>query len=121
MSDPRESEALLVVAPALLAALGRSLSNVQVTQVLHPRLAIVRGDRPVLEALAAVDGVERVLFEDSGKPEGLDPREGLFVGAWLQGRQPKERPGDGLAWDVPGRLPPDRPLGRLPSQPPHAP
>ena len=37
----------------------------------------------------------------------LDPRESLFVAAWrrrLQG--PKQRPGEGLNWDAPGREPP---------------
>jgi hypothetical protein len=42
---------------------------------------------------------------------GLDPRARVFIAAWLDRRQPKNRPGDGPARDTPGFVPPDRPTG----------
>lgn len=41
----------------------------------------------------------------------LDEAERLFVAGWLARRAPgtKKRPGEGLAWDAPGMVPPDLP------------
>jgi hypothetical protein len=41
----------------------------------------------------------------------MAPQARLFVAAWLDRRQPKDRPGDGRSWDAPGLVPPDRPPG----------
>ena len=56
-----------------------------------------------------------VLFAGAAPPAevlaGLDEGERLFVDGWLarQASADRIRPGDGEAWDAPGRLPPDQP------------
>lgn len=85
----------------------------QVTQMLPPRLALVRGGTG---ALAAVPGVASVHDSAAGDlPGDLTDSERLFVTAW------RSRPGadeskrgstDGLKWDAPGFEPPDPPGGR---------
>lgn len=42
----------------------------------------------------------------------LSPAARLFIAAWRDRQVAKERPGQGLPWDAPGHLPPDRPAGR---------
>ena len=42
----------------------------------------------------------------------LAPAARLFIAAWRDRQAPKERHGEGLSWDAPGHLPPDRPADR---------
>lgn len=96
--------------PALRAA-------ARVTQVMSDRVVLVQAEGPELVAtLRAVPGVALVLTEPEAEPSvddavGLDEKERLFVAAWRARARPKQRPGEGLDWDAPGFLPPDRPGG----------
>ena len=39
----------------------------------------------------------------------LTPAARLFISAWRDRQTVKQRHGEGLSWDAPGHLPPDRP------------
>ena len=100
---------LLVVADDVRQVLDRLGRPVTLVQHLPPRLAVVEADDTTL--LRGAPGVVAV-----GDPElpddvraGLSDTERLFADAWVLGRQPKVRPGEGLPWDAPGFQPPDRP------------
>lgn len=76
---------------------------------------VVSGDADVARRIARIPGVRAVVNssddqEISELPD-LSPAERLFVAAWCANTHggPKARPGDGLKWDSPGWLPPDRP------------
>ncbi len=95
----------------------RALSDLrgiaQVTQLLPPRLALVRSGGA---ALAALPGVVSVHDSAAAElPADLTENERMFVAAW-QARSaadgPKTRSGDGLPWDAPGFEPPDSPDGQ---------
>ena len=108
MSDPLR-EFLVVLEPLLadktLAQL-RAITNV--TQVLAPRLVLVRTDPETIAHVAQMEGVLDVSDDILPElPQELTPSERLFVSAWEARRQPKIRPGEGLPWDAPGFLPPD--------------
>jgi hypothetical protein len=80
-----------------------------VTAVMPPRLALLRlapGLTP-----PDLDGVAylRRLAADVPLPDDLTDDERLFVEAWRLRFAPKQRPGEGLAWDAPGFEPPDLP------------
>ena len=105
------SEILVVISPAAagpsgLLAHGRlvhSISDRVVTIELAPEASLddVRSDPAV--RWAGHTPPDAVLAE-------LDPEERLFVEGWLRrGVEKPERPGEGLDWDTPGRLPPDPP------------
>lgn len=70
-------------------------------------MLVVRGTQDQAE-LAAIPGVARVVEPGAPAPalEGLSAGEQLFVSGWLARSAPKERPGEGLAWDAPGYTPP---------------
>jgi hypothetical protein len=113
MRDPLR-EFLVVLEPSLadktLAQL-RAITNV--TQVLAPRLALVRADPETIARVAQMEGVLDVSDDTLPElPQELTPSERLFVSAWEARRQPKIRPGEGLPWDAPGFLPPDSPAAR---------
>ena len=64
-----------------------------------------------LESLRAMHGVARVLTggEAAETLPPLDEPELLFVQAWLSARgKTTQRHGEGLDWDTPPMLPPDR-------------
>lgn len=82
-----------------------------VTQRLPPRLAVVRLPAAHLPALRSAGGVRAVCLPGDPVPDGLGESEQLFARAWQVRGRPKERTGDGLAWDAPGFEPPD-PRGR---------
>jgi hypothetical protein len=95
--------------PALRAA-------ARVTQVLSRRLVLVQaGGAELVAAVRAVPGVALVQTDPAAElsvdATGLDEKERLFVAAWRARSRPKQRPGEGLDWDAPGFLPPDRPGG----------
>jgi hypothetical protein len=113
MPDPLR-EFLVILEPRLadktLAQL-RAIANV--TQVLAPRLALVRADPETMARIAQIGGVLDVSDDTLPElPQELTPSERLFVSAWEARRQPKIRPGEGLSWDAPGFLPPDSPVDR---------
>lgn len=97
------------------AALERLRGAFRVTQVAHPRLAVVETTRGAGQAsLRAIPGVVEVAGADvpAELMDSLRPEEELFVMAWsrrmTEGLR-KERPGEGLPWDAPGFTPPDDP------------
>jgi hypothetical protein len=76
----------------------------QILQRLPPRLAIVAADEEGVRAMEHSPGVTAVFAEDV-PPEVLDqfdPVARAFAAGWNERRRPKERPGEGLAWDTPG-------------------
>ncbi len=98
------SEVLVVVDdPARYAAAVAALRRVGVvTQLLPPRLAVVRiapgSDLPHVPGTTVY----------VGRPDvDLSKSERIFVDAWLARDQPKDRVGDGLPWDAPGFEAPD--------------
>ena len=106
------AEALIIAEPAALESVWRDVSAlVDVTQRLPPRLAIVQGDEGALAKLRDVSGI--VVVTSGDVPDQissvLSESERLFAQGWVLGRSPKQRKGDGLAWDADGFLPPDRP------------
>lgn len=93
----------------------RLRSQFRVTQEGSPRLLVVErpSDPAVLRDLPGV----RAVVDDAVAADaltGLDDGESLFVQAWLRrdSMRTKRRPGEGLDWDAPGRLPPDPPRDR---------
>jgi acetamidase/formamidase len=102
---------LLVVADDVGQVLDQLGRPARVVQHLPPRLAVVESDddvRAQLRALPGVLGVGEPDLRDDVRAR-LTETERLFVDAWVLGRRPKERHGDGLAWDAPGYQPPDLP------------
>lgn len=83
--------------------------NAVVLQWLPPRIAIVLvpADVPVPQDQPGT----RWYLGDIPAEEAADftPAERLFVEAWLSRRETKNRPGEGLPWDAPGREAPDWP------------
>jgi hypothetical protein len=111
MAEARE---LLVIldTDGTAAALDRLASVARVTQVLLPRLALVRADAAARDAIRRIPGVIALVEEaPADLPPDLTPEERVFVAAWAARGAPKVRPGEGLDWDAPGFEPPDRPAG----------
>ncbi len=106
---PSIQEALLIVdSPNPDQVLSQAGELVRLTQRLPPRLAIIVGESSQLEAvrdLPGVVGVFEAVVPDSVL-QRLNPTERLFAEAWVAGRQPKSRPGEGLPWDAGGYEPP---------------
>ena len=78
--------------------------EVRVLQQVPPRLAIVLADEAGLRALEAAPGVAAV-FAGDVPPEALERLDVVgraFATGWNERRRPKDRIGDGLAWDTPG-------------------
>jgi hypothetical protein len=78
--------------------------DVRVLQQMPPSLAIVSADEAGIRALEAAPGVTAVFAEDV-PPEALERLDVVgraFATGWNERRRPKDRIGDGLAWDTPG-------------------
>jgi hypothetical protein len=109
MTDaPREH---LIILESSLAnqALGQLEAVATVTQVLPPRLVLIRADSGVRERLIGIAGVMGVYnVTPPGLPSDLTRMERVFISAW-EARQRKSRPGEGLPWDSPGFVAPDAP------------
>jgi hypothetical protein len=97
------TEALVELRPGV--ALEAIAPAVEVRQQLPPRLAIVAADEDSLRALARSPDVLSV--HTAHVPEQvlarLDAPARTFAAAWNERRRPKQRPGDKLPWDAPGR------------------
>ena len=112
-AGPRE---LLVIvarehAPGLIE---RIRNRHAVTQVVSPRVLVVEASRSAAAGLAAISGVSVVVPGERPRevPGDLDETERVFVEAWITRMtelQSKKRAGEGLSWDAPGFIPPDRP------------
>jgi hypothetical protein len=105
---PREDLVVLESASAkeALAELG---GVADVTQVLAPRLVLIRAYPKVLKQVARIKGVVGVYHDTSPDLPDLEPNERVFISAWEARRRPKTRPGDQLSWDSPGFNAPDAP------------
>jgi hypothetical protein len=111
MPDPAREFFVILDPGQADSALSQLRAVADVTQVLVPRLALVRADRDAMARAARIEGVLDV--RDDAPPElplDFTPAERAFVSAWEARRQPKTRPGEGLSWDAPGFLPPDPPV-----------
>jgi hypothetical protein len=113
MPDPPRELLLVLERRVADQALAQVRAVANVTQVLEPRLALVRADPEIAARVARVEGVLGV-YEDAVPeiPPDLTSSERTFVSAWEARRQPKTRTGEGLPWDAPGHLPPDPPVDR---------
>ena len=102
-------ELLVILEPGLAQeALTQLRLVTSVTQVLAPRLILVRADRDTMARAKRIRGVLEVYNDAPLKfPSNLTSSERLFVSAWKARRRPKTRRGEGLPWDAPGYLPPD--------------
>ena len=108
MNPSNGSEILVVLRqgaspPPDLLALGR------VSHSVSDRVFALEVDSPA--ALARLPAAPAVRWAGTRPPDAvrdeLTAAERLFVDGWLLRRAGKpERPGDGLDWDTPGRLPP---------------
>jgi hypothetical protein len=94
------SEVLVILGPGVAAP------AVDVVHAVSPRVFVTTAPGALPSG---------VLFAGATPPDdvlaGLDAGERLFVDGWLarQASGERIRPGDGEAWDAPGRLPPDLP------------
>jgi hypothetical protein len=111
MPDPLR-EFLVILDPRLAdQTLAQLRAIATVTQVLAPRLALVRADAETMARAAQLGGVLAVSDDTLPElPQDLTSSERLFISAWEVRRQPKTRPGEGFSWDAPGFLPPDTPV-----------
>lgn len=108
--DPRE--VLVVFRAGMPADALAHLRNLyRLTSMAPPRIAVVAGGEDV-EGLRQRPDVEAILTTtNDAAPDSLSESERLFVNGWRARHQSggKSRTGDGLAWDAPGFLPPDKP------------
>jgi hypothetical protein len=113
MTDPPRELLVLLDPRRGGEALSQLQSVVSVTQMLPPRLALVRADPGATHRVTDIEGVLGV-YDDAPpeNPPDLTPEERVFVSAWEARRQPKTRRGEGLSWDAPGFQPPDPPTDR---------
>ena len=109
MADTQQEQLVMLDADRADAAIAEIEAVASVTQMLRPRLLLVRADPDAREEIARIPGViglfEAAPVEVLG---GLSPVERLFVDAWAARSAPKTRHGEGLDWDAPGFEPPDR-------------
>jgi hypothetical protein len=91
-----------------------TVNQFQVQSLVPPRIAVLV-DGGNVERLTGLPEVEAVMTGPADAiPGSLTDSERLFVSAWQTRQQvaAKNRPGEGLAWDAPGFLPPDPPKRR---------
>ena len=80
-----------------------SISNRVFTLQLDPSSSLASLQAEPAVRWAGTQPSQKVLDE-------LEPTEQMFIDGWLLRRAGKsDRPGEGLDWDAPGRLPPDPP------------
>ena len=104
-------ELLVILEPSLASeALDQARSIANVTQVLAPRLVLVRAEPDTIARVARIRGVIGV-YDDTLPKLTLNftAPERSFAAAWAMRQHPKTRTGENLSWDAPGFLPPDRP------------
>jgi hypothetical protein len=106
------AEALIVLQPSIAAASREALARLApATQSISDRVFLTTAAEAVLDRLRGMDGVADVLTGPAPTTHlpDMDEAEALFVRAWLSTRGiAKMRRGEGLAWDTPPMLPPDR-------------
>jgi hypothetical protein len=100
---------------AAASLLERLQKQYTVISLLRPRILVLDADDETAAQLRRDTEIVGV-FEGQVPAEivaQLEPTERLFVSAWSQQQssEGKKRSGDGLPWDSPGFVPPDRPPG----------
>lgn len=85
-----------------------------ITQAISSRLFVIELRESTVATLRAVPGLRIVVPGEQPREElsHLDETERLFAEAWISrmtGLRSKKRIGEGLPWDAPGVVPPDRP------------
>jgi hypothetical protein len=80
-----------------------------VTQVLLPRLVLIRAEPEIFKAIAHLDGVLGVYEKAPLEILNLTSAERVFIAAWETRGSQKQRAGDRLSWDSPGFVAPDPP------------
>jgi hypothetical protein len=78
-----------------------------VTQMLPPRLLLVRAEPDARTTIRGLPGVIGLFDRAADVSVELSPQERIFVEAWAARAAPKTRAGDGLDWDAPGFEAPD--------------
>lgn len=106
-------EVLIVMDPAAAEADRETVFRVaRVKQSISNRVFEAEVSDDALAKLKSMGGIARVLTgaEPAQNVPQLDDVESLFVNAWLSRQgQVKHRVGEGLDWDTPPMLPPDKP------------
>ena len=106
-------EVLIILAPSITNANREAVLRVApVTQSISNRVFLANVNDAGLANLRSMAGIARVVSsaESAQSLPPLDDAESLFVQAWLSKLgHVKLRPGEGLDWDTPPRLPPDPP------------
>jgi hypothetical protein len=103
------TELLLILEPPSVSS--HLAERYRITQKASPRVVIVEADAvSSKDELQKIEGVKAVLAPGEGPPpelrHTLSAGELIFVDAYSQRGVAKTRPGDGLAWDTEGFLPP---------------
>jgi hypothetical protein len=106
---------VLLGTDAAASLLERLQKQYTVISLLRPRILVLDADDETAAQLRRDTEIVGV-FEGQVPAEivaQLEPTERLFVSAWSQQQssEGKKRSGDGLSWDSPGFVPPDRPPG----------
>lgn len=110
MENTNAQQMLVVLADNAGELYKRMEREGQLLQSFSPRVVVVAYSAAVRDTLAATTGV--LLATTATVPDDilatLDEKERLAVAAWVLGRAPKNRKGDGAAWDAEGFTPPDK-------------
>jgi hypothetical protein len=106
------TDALIILEPSVAAASRDAVARIApATQSISDRVFLTTIDETTIERLRCMDGVANVITTGDAPPglPAMNDAESLFVAAWLSSRgETKVRRGDGLDWDTPPMLPPDR-------------
>lgn len=103
MAEPHQEQLVILDAARADAARTELENLVPVTQILPPRLLLVRADHAAREGIRRVAGVIGVFATPPADlPADLAPEERVFAAAWAARSKSKTRPGEGLHWDAPG-------------------
>ena len=103
-------EHLVVLDPGVAKKAVAKLQDIaDVTQVLEPRLVILRADSEARIHIAQIEGVLGIFDDSLPELADLTPAERIFLSAWDARRRPKSRRGDELPWDSPGFSAPNGP------------
>lgn len=90
-------------------------SQFQLRHIVSDRILVIdKPDAKRIALLRAIPGIEAATIDALPQDilNSLNQTEALWVAAWFERKRPKQRPGEGLAWDAPGFLPPDPPPGK---------
>jgi hypothetical protein len=108
------SEILVILSPMATAENRQAIQRIAPPmQSISGRVFLAQIQPAALAQLHSMPGVAQVLTGTGGSAAlaGLDEAETLFAQAWVSRQgQTKQRIGEGLDWDTPPMLPPDKPV-----------